>query len=248
MTLQTTPARFILRFDDISPGMDWTRFKVLEGLCAELEIKPVIGVVPDCRDKKLSIEPDRDDFWHVIRQLAGRGWTIAQHGYTHEYVTNHAGILGINRKSEFAGLSYEEQHRKLELGKEILVREQVWQPVFMAPSHSFDQGTLGALSQLGFTSITDGYGIYPYSHSGVTFVPQLFASGFNFGVGIYTVCVHLNSMSEHELAKLVRFVRENRTRFISFSDATSARPLPLFAVACRVLTELGLRLFRAVRR
>lgn len=241
--------KFVLRIDDIAPGMAWSKFAAIEAAALELNIPLLIGVVPDCRDPKLAVEPVRADFWDKVRQWHASGWTIAQHGYTHQYVTKEPGLMSVNRQSEFAGLSYEEQFAKLQTGKEILVREGVWQPVFMAPSHSFDDNTLRALVALGFEYITDGYGMYAYRIGGLTAVPQLFASPRHFGFGAYTMCLHPNNMNAGQLADLVAFMRGNQRRFVSMFDAAAIHcSVPFAAALLRLFTSAVLRQARLLRR
>jgi len=95
--------RYVIRFDDITPGMAWSKFKPFEAVADALHLPFLIGVVPQCRDLSLSVEPERADFWPWVRERASKGWTIAQHGYTHLYATKESGLLGIGGKSELAG-------------------------------------------------------------------------------------------------------------------------------------------------
>lgn len=229
--------------------MAWSAFSAFDQLSQELELPLLVGVVPDCRDQKLAVEPARSDFWDGVRAWRERGWTIAQHGYTHQYVSNDSGILGINRRSEFAGIGFEEQLEKLRLGKEIMSTEGVWQPVFMAPAHSFDQNTIKALDELEFRYITDGYGLYPYTISKLTAVPQLFGSPFHLGFGVYTICLHVNSMSHVQIGEIIRFVRTHRDQFISFEEAASIKPgVPGLSAGIRLASSIAMRSIRGVKR
>ncbi len=242
------PAKFILRFDDIAPEMAWSKFSSFEALAIELDIPLLVGVVPHCLDSKLAREPAKDDFWDVVRGWVDRGWTVAQHGYTHQYVTKNPGILAIGNKSELAGLSYEEQYVKLKTGKDILVQQGVWQPVFMASAHSFDYITLQALADLEFRYLTDGYGVYPYKIGGLTAVPQLFASSAHLDFGVYTICLHINDMTQSQIQKILWFVRTHRKQFISFADAvTISSSSPGIAMASRFITAAALRIIRDFR-
>ena len=242
-------SRFVLRFDDVTPNMAWSKFSQFKQVLFELAIKPIIGVVPNCLDQKLSIESAPENFWEIIRNLAANDWTIAQHGYTHRYITHDSGLLKINRRSEFAGLSYDEQFEKLSCGKDILVKESVWQPVFMAPAHSFDAVTLSALAALNFKGLTDGYGVYPYQLGKLHALPNLFASPINFGFGVYTICLHINNMSQADITKTITFIKEHSGQFVSFNDALSIQCLmPSFAITIRHLSFLGLLTIRRLRR
>ncbi|MGZ4819998.1 MAG: DUF2334 domain-containing protein [Limisphaerales bacterium] len=241
-------SRFVLRLDDIAAGMDWKKFEVFESLARELDLPLLVGVVPDCVDPKLAVGPAKAEFWDVVRGWSMLGWTIAQHGYRHEYHTKEGGLFGVGRKSEFAGRRPDEQLAALEAGKEIMVREGVWQPVFMAPGHSLDLPTLSCLASLGFKCITDGYGVYPYSLGDLVAVPQLFSVPTHFGFGVYTICLHVNRMSEGQIAKVVKFVRANRKSFISFEEAAAAKcVVPGVAAVVRVASSLVLRAVRGVR-
>jgi predicted deacetylase len=243
------PSKFILRFDDITPEMAWSKFSAFDALSRDLNISLLVGVVPHCLDSKLAKEPANADFWDVVRGWVNRGWTIAQHGYTHQYVTKVSGILGITNQSELAGLSYEEQYAKMKAGKDILAQQNVWQPVFMAPSHSFDNITLQVLSDLDFRYLTDGYGVYPYKMGALTAVPQLFATPKHLGFGVYTICLHVNSMTQPEIQKMLCFMREHRKQFISFSDATAiSSPIPGVAITSRFFTSSPLRIIRNIRQ
>ena len=240
--------RFVIRFDDVTLGMAWSKFAPFDALAQELDIPYLIGVVPDCRDPALSVEPHRADFWDFVRERVVRGWTVAQHGHTHQYLTAERGILGIGKKSEFAGLPFAEQKEMLATGKNILVREGVWQPVFMAPSHSFDANTLKALDDLGFESLTDGYGFYPYEIKGLMAVPQLFSKPIGFGFGVETVCLHVNTLSVAQIDRQVSTLRARRGSIISFPEALKVvAPAPLIAPVVRVASEVALKTFRSLR-
>lgn len=240
--------RYLIRFDDVVPAMAWSRFRPFEEIAEELSLPFLIGVVPECRDSKLMVEPVRPDFWSWVRAKQKAGWTIAQHGYQHVYETGARGLLGIGRKSEFAGLPYEVQFEKLSRGKIILQNEGVWQDVFMAPSHSFDSETLRALRDLNFTAITDGFGFYPYELWGLTAVPQLVARPLGFGFGVETICLHVNTMSDDAIKRIIDFIHAHHQQIISFSEAKEIIPaIPLIPSFLRSATSLTLRLRRAVR-
>jgi predicted deacetylase len=240
--------QYLIRFDDITPGMAWTKFQPFEDLARELRLPYLLGVVPDCRDVKLMVEPSRPDFWSWVRRMKGQGATIAQHGYMHLYETDHRGMLGLGRKSEFAGLPYDVQYERLARGKDILQGEGVWDGVFMAPSHSFDQATLRALRELGFRAITDGFGFFPYEIDGLKVVPQLFARPFGFGIGVETVCIHANTLSDERRAMLIAKLRTLHAQIVSFDDALRVRPdSQRVAEALRIITRFGLNGMRAVR-
>ncbi|MBO5868921.1 MAG: DUF2334 domain-containing protein [Oscillospiraceae bacterium] len=137
--------QIVFRLDDICPQMDHAKFHRMRKIFEEYGVKPIIGVVPDCKDPLLNCSEEDPDFWEMIRSLQADGWTIAMHGCYHLYVTKSSGLLSNGRRSEFAGLSYEEQYRKLEYGRDKLREHGIETDVFMAPSHSFDKKTIKAL-------------------------------------------------------------------------------------------------------
>jgi predicted deacetylase len=240
-------SKFILRFDDVTATMNWDRFYQFYEAMAKEKLIGIIGVVPKNEDKKLIYGNSIEVYWDVLRKLQHEGWSIAQHGYNHKYVTNDSGILGINNRSEYAGLPYDVQHSKIRNGKALLVDNGIWNPIFMPPAHSFDQNTISALIRLGFKYITDGYGFYPYKASDMTFVPCLFSRPFHLGFGVYTINVHVNTISSEGTDALLHFIRFNSKNIIPFKDAISIKPhsLLLSSVA-RNLSEYGLKTFRTI--
>jgi len=211
--------KYIIRIDDITPRMNHCNFNILKGALTSLDIKPIIGVVPDNKDENLNFGDEDKNFWDSMRELKRLGWTIAQHGYRHEYVSRDAGLLEINKFSEFSGLSFQEQLSKIKSGKRILLENDIWEPIFMAPGHSFDKTTLAALEESNFNYVTDGLGLYPWQENNIIFVPQVFSSFTSFGFGIYTVCLHINKLSEEQIQLLIKRIIENRKNIIGLSEA-----------------------------
>lgn len=206
--------KFIVRFDDICNQMDIDRFLLVKNYLDNKNIKSILGVIPDNRDRNFQNFSVNNDFWDLLAVFKSNGDLIAQHGFQHIYHTKNSGILGINKDSEFAGLSYNEQLTMLKNGKDILVDHNMWQPIFMAPSHSFDLNTIKALKNLGFTTITDGFSLYPYFYNDMFFLPQLFSSTKSFGIGVYTICLHTNTISDNQIKKLFNFIDDNEDLFI----------------------------------
>ena len=215
-------SRFILRLDDVSPGMDWARFEMLAEILHRSGVKPVVGVIPACADPSLQFQTSAPDFWDRVRGMRDSGWSIAQHGFTHVCDSTESGLLGIGRHSEFAGHSVETQSARGIEGKRILKDEGCWQPIFMAPAHSYDDVTLQVLAREQFTAVTDGYGFSPYMRDGLAFVPQMFSRPYHFGVGTYTICVHTNSLEQRLLDRVAGFVTRHRRQFITFQDAVES--------------------------
>ena len=126
--------KILLRFDDICPTMNYTLFEKARKLLDSIGAKPLLGVIPDCHDPDLQIEPYHDDFWDYIRGLRKCGYTIAMHGYTHVYDMNVRGKINRGFNSEFAGHSYEEQYKKLAEGQAIMKSHNIETDVFFCTS------------------------------------------------------------------------------------------------------------------
>ena len=205
------------RLDDITPEMNWEKFIIVKEILDKNNIKPLIGVVPHCLDKKLNIQSPKEDFWNIMRELQSQGWVIAQHGYEHLYKTKKSGILKINKRSEFAGLSFEEQHRKIILGKKELEKNDIYTEIFMAPAHSFDKNTIEALKISGFKYITDGYTSRIYEFNGIKFVPCMHSKPPIFFNGVATICLHTNSINEKTIKQIKRFIINNKDHIVDYS-------------------------------
>lgn len=215
-------ARFVIRLDDICPTMDHAKFARAREHFEAAAVRPLLGVVPDNHDPDLQIGAPDPTFWETMRTLRARGWGISQHGYQHRIHTDDRGLLGITPRSEFAGRPLDAQRNDLAAGQKILAGEGLDTDIFMAPFHSYDKATLKALASLGFTTLTDGYGLFPWRENGLKFVPQLFERPVNFGIGIYTMCLHLNNMRMEEIDKLGQFMLANSARFVDFDQARAS--------------------------
>lgn len=205
------------RLDDITPDMDWDRFYRVKAIFDKYKVKPLIGVVPDNQDPALRCGEYHEDFWEYIVSLEKSGWMIAQHGYRHIYETNHSGILGIKKASEFAGLSYDRQYEKLKVGREILQKHGLNVTIFMAPGHTYDKNTLKALRKLGFSCVTDGYGDVPYYTKGLLFIPCRSSRPKLSGV-VDTICIHCNEMNENDYRELENFLEKYSSHVVPFSE------------------------------
>ena len=113
--------KYILRFDDISPKMSWRKFLPLKNELEKNDIKCLLGVIPNCKDSSLIYEEPKKDFFDFIRHCKNYGDAIAQHGYKHLYDSNSSGLLKINKQSEFAGNSYQNQFEKIFLTLYLIV-------------------------------------------------------------------------------------------------------------------------------
>ncbi len=211
--------KLIVRIDDVHERMNWDNFQFFTDLLLKRDMTAILGVVPKCEDPKLIVSEPAEEFWSHIASLESAGFKISQHGFRHVYDSNGDTMLLGNTRSEFAGLSYEMQMNRLSYGKRLLEEKGFSIDTFMAPGHSFDLTTVNCLKELGFKYITDGYNLWPFSLHGLKFIPQLFSSPHGLSFGVYTTCLHLNSLSFQQMELLVRQL--DRYKVISFQEAAS---------------------------
>lgn len=163
--------KILLRFDDICPTMNWVQWERAKQMMDKAGVTALLGVVPDCTDPDLMIDAPRTDFWEYIKNLQNQGYTIAMHGYHHQFEIEADGLVTKNKISEFAGLPYERQLEKIKKGKVILNSHGIVTDVFFAPAHSYDDNTLRALAACGFKYVSDGLSSKPYMRQGIKLLP-----------------------------------------------------------------------------
>jgi peptidoglycan/xylan/chitin deacetylase (PgdA/CDA1 family) len=181
--------------------MNWRVWSEIEIILDEANIKPIMAVVPDNQDPRLSVDSPISNFWEKVRKWQSRGWCIALHGYQHVYVNKNPGILlHPNRKSEFAGLTREAQSEKLTRGLNIFCREGVKADCWVAPAHTFDWTTVDLLNQLGVKVISDGFWPWPYTDKrGMTWIPHQLSSLVHKKSGVWGVGYHINSWNRDQV-------------------------------------------------
>lgn len=210
---------YIIRFDDINPKMNWENFNKIKSIINKYKINSILGVVPKCEDKEISNFPENKNYFNCLKQMKLSGDLIAQHGYKHITDSKNKGLFGNEKRSEFAGLDYQTQYERIKNGKNILIKNQLWQPLFMAPVHSFDNTTLKVLKNLNFNIITDGFSRYPYELRGIKIIPQLTSMPLpTFLPLISQLCIHINTLNDEKLKFLISFIERNNHLFISPMD------------------------------
>jgi len=183
--------QYLLRFDDICPGMNWSLWREIESILVERRLKPILAVVPDNQDPTLQVDAPVENFWERVREWQDRGWTIALHGFQHRYVSRNAGLVATRKKSEFAGLPAAEQREKLRRGMEIFDRERINSGTWIAPGNAFDATTVALLPEFGIDLISAGYFQFPYvCGEGMTWLPQQMHYFRPAPAGVWTVCYH----------------------------------------------------------
>lgn len=225
-------ARYLVRFDDICPTMNWQVWAQLEPVLQAHDVKPIMAVVPDNRDSHLAVDAPRSDFWMRVRRWQAAGWTIALHGHQHLYATREAGLVGINRYSEFAGLAEDRQREKLQLALAVFEREGVRVDAWVAPAHSFDAVTLRLLVQAGVRVVSDGFYTRPVLHMGAVWVPQQLWRFRPMWRGLWTVCFHHNAFDQAAVERFAEDIANYAPHIVDLPAALASH-----AVAQRGATD-----------
>jgi predicted deacetylase len=212
-------SRYLVRFDDICATMNWRIWAEIESCLRAYDVRPIVAIVPRNRDSKLVSDIARRDFWERAREWQAAGWSIGLHGYEHRMVTTEGGIVGINVKSEFAGVEIETQQDRLQRAIAIFAEEGVKPTVWVAPWHSFDANTLTVLAELGITCVSDGFGLFPWrDESGMLWVPQQQWRFRRMPLGVWTVCNHHNHWSRDQLDKFLTDIAAFADRITSLAE------------------------------
>ncbi len=209
---------YLIRFDDICPTMNWATWAKLETILDSYKIKPLLAVVPDNQDPHLQIAPPREDFWDWLRMKQQEGWCIGMHGYQHLFVTQDSGLLGFHKKSEFAGLPFQQQKQKLQSALEIFLQNDIRPQVFVAPAHSFDIHTLKALMELGIDVISDGFFLFPQRQYGILWIPQQIWRWYRMPFGVWTICFHHNKMTSEQVVQFAKNVDRFAPQLSTFAE------------------------------
>ena len=213
--------KYLLRFDDIAPNMNWRLFYKIKELLIKYKIKPILGVIPNNKDKELKKFPVcKSNFFSEIKKLKSLGWTIAMHGYEHVYFENKIkDYLSMRIKSEFVGESFEVQNHKIEKGISILKKNNLNTDIFFAPNHSFDLTTIDCLKMNNFKYIVDGYGFAPFNDRGMIFIPQMFNRPRKYPFGLHTFVFHINEFTDKHYQAFEKFIVDNHELIIDFNKA-----------------------------
>lgn len=213
-------ANYLIRMDDACPTMCSERWDRLERILDAYEIRPVVAVVPDNKDPELVIQSPDPAFWDKVRNWQAKGWSIAMHGETHLMrPTDAKQILPFYRRSEFSGLSLDEQCEKIRRAQAIFDRERVTVETWIAPAHCFDWVTLEALRlSTSIQIVSDSIAIKPYLKRGFYWVPQQLWGFRNFPFGLWTVCLHPNRMDDAAFQVFEREIQKFSERILNFSD------------------------------
>ena len=212
-------ARYLLRVDDLCPTVDREPWLRLASLILELNLKPILAVVPDNQDPELRVSNPDDSFWDQIRAMEQAGASIALHGYRHRTERRGRSLVPLHRKSEFAGVSALTQRTWIRAGLEILRLHRLNPKLWVAPRHGFDGNTLEALHAEGISVLSDGFARRPFLRAGFTWIPQQLWAPVEKRDGLWTICLHPNTLSEPQFDDLAAFARRHFMQFTSVEES-----------------------------
>jgi len=216
-------ARFLVRFDDICPTMNWAVWERVEELLLRHDVKPIVAIVPDNRDPKLAPCAARPDFWDRARGWQRKGWTIGLHGYRHLYEGQSGGIMDVHAGSEFAGVPREVQRERLAAGTKIFAEQELVPAIWVAPGHAFDHATLELLPEVGIRAVSDGFFWRAVNRNGVSWIPQQLWRFRAMPFGLWTVCLHVNNWKEDTLRQFEVALARFAGSLTNVADILAAR-------------------------
>lgn len=201
--------------------MNSKRWKKMEDMLDKHGIKPLVGIIPANEDPATMPEPEDKLFWNKVHAWQHKGWSIALHGHNHVCTTSEGGINPVHHRSEFAGLSYDEQALKIREGLRILQQHGVEPDWFFAPSHTFDENTLQAiLHETPIRKISDTIAAKPYKmKNGACVMPCQMGRFRKMSMpGYWTACYHPNEMGSEHFEQLEAFLKANSRSFVAFNN------------------------------
>jgi len=187
-------------------------------------LKPILAVVPDNRDPFLELSPPQPGFWDEMRKLERTGAAIALHGYRHVRNTNSGGLLPLIRASEFAGIAFETQRDWIRQGLKVLRDRGLNPQLWVAPWHSFDRTTLTALREEGMGVVSDGFTRAPVLRGGLVWIPQQLWAPAAMDKGLWTICLHPNTIEDAQMENLRSFLRAHAGQFTSVERVLKQYP------------------------
>lgn len=225
-----TTARYLIRLDDACPTMRHAAWVEMEALLDSVGVRPIVAVVPENADPDLVFDAPSPSFWDKVRGWQTKGWAIGLHGHRHVFhrIDRARLLLPFYDRTEFAGLTLEEQSGKIRSAWDIFQREGVRPTIWIAPAHCFDAVTLEAVTkETPIRTVSDGLALDQFHAHGFRWLPQQLWALQPRSFGLWTVCLHPSSMSATALGKFAEQLASSyfRDRVVSVADlAPTARP------------------------
>lgn len=214
--------KYLIRLDDACPTMDAKKWQRIEDILDSFGVKPMVGVIPANKDSKQLLNDADSEFWNKVKNWEKKGWAIALHGYDHCFISE-AGLSGLNpfwARSEFAGVSLEQQKEKIRKGVAEFRTHGIDPKYFFAPAHTYDENTLQALrEESNIRIISDTIATKPYRKGDFIFIPQLGGHCVEMKLsGVWTFCLHPSVMTEENFVATERFLEAHRNEMIGVDE------------------------------
>lgn len=208
--------KYLVRLDDASEYMSINKWEAFFSVFDKYEVKPIVAVIPHVEDKMLIADHPRiEDFWERVFEWQTKGYAIALHGYNHVYTTKRSGIIKKNRYSEFAGVSYKKQEKKIAKGLALFKEHGIETKMFVAPAHSFDNNTIKALLNMSnIRIISDGFSHDTFFYKGMYWIPQQLSHPEEKNEGVWTICYHPENAEKWQLDELSEFIKKHKEYFV----------------------------------
>ena len=207
-------AKYIIRLDDASEFMDYSKWDPFFELFSKYDLKPLIAIIPFNKDPEL-MKGCRDElFWDKVREWQLKKYLIGMHGYEHVYSVRKRGIIGLNKFSEFAGIPLDKQINMLSKAYRKFLDEGIKTEIFIAPAHSFDTNTIIAIKEAtDIKYISDGFFVNPILNYDLKWIPQQLWRPVKKRRGVWTVCYHPETSDNESVRVLDIFLKENINHF-----------------------------------
>ena len=76
-------AKYLIRLDDSCSTQKRENWEKIENILDQLNIKPIVAVIPFNKDKSLFINKQDKFYWEKVKSWQNKGWEIAVHGHSH---------------------------------------------------------------------------------------------------------------------------------------------------------------------
>ena len=212
---------YLLRLDDALPTQNTKKWEEVEQLMDKYEIKPMVAIIPNNKDEDMKFCLEDQKFWVKVKRWKSKGWAIGLHGYNHSYhkIKREHSIVKLQDKSEFVGLSLETQKNKFSKALKIFEEKGIKPDLFIAPSHSFDYNTVQAMKQeTSLNIISDGIALSPFYRDKIWFIPQQLWKFKLRPFGLWTVCIHPNTITNKEMQELASALSIYNHLFTSLNE------------------------------
>ena len=210
---------YLIRLDDAAEHWNKEKWRRMHDLLQNYGVCPIVAIIPDVKDEKL-LKYDKDlEFFETIQKWISEGWTPALHGFQHILHPAKGGLNPVNNRSEFVGLSFEEQSDIIRSGLSILKENSMSPKVFVAPAHTFDKNTLLALkSESDIRIISDTIAHNVYWDGEFYYIPQQSGKVRRLNSEVVTFCYHPNLVTDEQFKHLESFLRLYANEFVHFED------------------------------